>query len=215
MTPDQLRELLPLYALGVLDDDEARAVEQAITADPTLATEVAAYREAATDLIVPAAPSAEVETRLMASIGHGRLEQFSARIGKLFDVSVEGARELLGLADRPASWEPQPVPGIFLVHFDGGPAYAAADCGFIRLAPGAVFPHHTHLGEEASIILVGQLRARDGDGERMLAAGDELIMPGGSSHQLEAVGGECIFAARAMNGIEIGGTPMRPPKPEH
>ena len=52
-------------------------------------------------------------------------------MASLFDVTVDRARELLGLIERPASWE-NPVPGIRLVHFDGGPAYAAADCGFVR-----------------------------------------------------------------------------------
>jgi crotonobetainyl-CoA:carnitine CoA-transferase CaiB-like acyl-CoA transferase len=34
---------------------------------------------------------------------------------------------------------------------------AAADCGFIRLSPGAVFPPHNHLGEEAVTILSGRV----------------------------------------------------------
>jgi len=215
MTPDtnHIRELLPLYALGILSGDEERVVEQAIAADPSLAAELASYRDAATAIIEPVTPSAEVKTRLLASIGDGRFEKFSTRLGTLFDVTVDRARELLGLADRSASWE-GPMPGIGLVHFDGGPAFAAADCGFIRLADGARFPLHTHRGEEVSLILSGRLRVIDSNGERMLATGDELVQAEGSSHELVAVGGECMFAARAMNGIEIGGAPARPPKPD-
>jgi putative transcriptional regulator len=219
MTPE-IKELLPLYALGILAPDEEAAVEQAIAADPALASELASYRDAATLLVVPVTPSPAVKTRLMASIGApmpaagaSRFEQFTTRLGKLFDVSVEHARELLGLVDRPASWEAA-MPGIGLVHFDGGPAYAAADCGFVRLEQGATFPRHTHRGEEVSLILSGQLRAVDSAGERIFSAGDELVQAEGSEHELVAVGGECVFAARAMNGIEIGGAPMRPSKPD-
>ncbi|HEU0028978.1 MAG TPA: cupin domain-containing protein, partial [Kofleriaceae bacterium] len=137
----------------------------------------------------------------------GRFERFADRMASLFDVAVDRAREFLGLIERPASWE-GPVPGIGLVHFDGGPAYAAADCGFIRLAAGATFPPHKHRGEEVSLILTGQLRDDTG---RVFGPGDELVQDEGSAHTITAIGDEeCIFAARAMNGIEIAGTPVRP-----
>ena len=217
MTPvSDIRELLPLYALGILTPEETAVVDAAVTGDATLAAELAAYCDATTDLIAPETPTDEVKTRLLASIGDGRFEEYSARMSTLFDVSVDRAREFLGLAERKLSWEVQPVPGIHLVHFDGGPRYAAADCGFIRLAEGATFPLHTHLGEEVSLILSGQIEAIDAEGTRtVLGPGATLTQAEGSTHHLAAIGGECIFAARAMNGIAIGGAPMRPSKPEH
>jgi hypothetical protein len=214
MTPNEIKELLPLYALGILTPDEEAAIDAALLRDAALAEELASYRDAAVALIAPVAPSADVKTRLMASVGEGRFESFSARMAKLYDVTVERARELLGLADRGASWEAA-MPGINLVHFNGGPAYAAADCGFVRLADGAVFPLHAHLGEEVSLILSGQVKSVENGLERVLSAGDELMLAAGTEHHLVAIGGECIFAARAMNGIEIDGAPMRPSKPDH
>src|SRR5688572_14937105 len=107
MTPD-IRELLPLYALGILAPDEERAVEAAIARDSALADELAAFRDAASEMIeisVPVTPSPDVEKRLMASIGGGRFERFAAQLGKVYDVTVERMREILGLAERPASWE--------------------------------------------------------------------------------------------------------------
>ncbi len=220
MTPaEDIRELLPLYALGILTPEETAVVDAAVARDATLAAELAGLCDATTELIVseaPEAPAAEVKTRLLASIGGGRFEDLSDRMSTLFDVTVDRAREFLGLAERSASWEVQPIPGIHLVHFDGGPRYTAADCGFIRMAEGAMFPLHSHLGEEVSLILSGQLEAIDADGVRtVLGPGATLTQAEGSSHQLTAIGGECIFAARAMNGIAIGGAPVRPSKPEH
>ena len=212
MTAD-VRELLPLYALGILEADEAVVVERAIATDPALAAELAAYQQTADALgsaIQPVAPSPDVKQRLLASIGGSRFEQFSARLGKLFDVTVDRARELLGLIERPAS-RVQQIPRISLVHFDGGPAAAAADCGFIRLSPGAVFPPHSHLGEEAVTILSG--RVHDVTNDRMVVAGDDYVQTEGTSHYLVCVGDEeCIFASRAMNGIAVGGTRARPAK---
>ena len=208
----EVRELLPLYALGILESDEATAVERAVAADATLAAELLSYQHT-TDALgaaIQVAPSPEVKHRLFASIGGGRFEPFAARLGKLFDVTLDRARELLGLIERPASWVVQ-IPGLSLVHFDGGPAAAAADCGFIRLSPGAVFPPHTHLGEEVVTILSG--RVHDATNDRVIGPGDDYVQPDGTTHYLVCVGDEdCIYASRAMNGIAVGGSRARPAK---
>lgn len=214
MTPaDDIRELLPLYALGLLEPDELQAVERAVASDPQLAAALAAYQDSTHQLaasIAPIEPSPAVRSRLLASVGGGALERFAQRLGALFDVTVERAREILGLIERPASWEVQ-IPGIALVHFDGGPAFAAADCGFIRLAPGAIFPFHNHLGDEACVVLEGAIF--DATNNRMIEAGDDYFQHAGTQHALVNKGSvDCIFAARAMHGIEVGGAPVRPYK---
>ena len=194
MTKD-VRELLPLYAFGELSADEAAAVERAIEADASLAIELEQYLD-----LAAVAPPADIKARLLASVGSGRFESFGARMAKLLDVSIDRARELLGLIERPASWE-NPVPGVFLIHFEGGPACAAADCGFVRIAPGCKFPWHTHRGEEVSVILGGALRDIDG---KVYRAGDELVQHDGTEHELVALDdAEVIYVARAMNGIEV------------
>jgi putative transcriptional regulator len=194
-----VRELLPLYALGELSADEASAVERAIESDPNLAIELESYLD-----LVAVAPPADIKTRLIASVGGGRFDKLSDRMAKLLDVTIDRARELLGLIERPSSWE-NPVPGVHLIHFEGGPAYAAADCGFVRIEPGCKFPWHTHRGEEVSVILSGALRDHDG---RVLHAGDELVHQQDTEHELTTVGDEdVIYVARAMNGIEV-----RPPQ---
>jgi putative transcriptional regulator len=218
MTGD-VRELLPLYALGILETDEANAVERAIAVDAALAAELASYHhttEALGTVVQPVAPSPAVKQRLMASIGGGRFEAFSARMARMFDVTVDRARELLGLIERPASWIPQVVPGISFVDFEGGPAAAAADCGFVRLAPGAIFPPHTHIGEEMTTILSG--RVHDPVNDRTIGPGEDYLRLPGTSHYLVCIGDEdCIYASRAMDGIAIGGNrvqPTRASKPE-
>jgi mannose-6-phosphate isomerase-like protein (cupin superfamily) len=212
MTPaDDIRELLPLYALGILEPDEHRSVERALATDPALAEELLAFQDVASQLVLPLEPSPAVKARLLASVGGGRLERFAQRMGELFDVTVDRARELLGLIERPLSWEAQ-APGIALVHFDGGPAYAAADCGFIRLAPGAIFPFHKHLGDETCVVIEGAIY--DPTNNRLLDAGDDYFQPAGTEHALINKGSvDCIFAARAMHGIEVAGATVRPGKP--
>jgi hypothetical protein len=121
MTRD-IRELLPLYAIGSLTEDEAADVERAVATDRALAAELDSY----IGLILPVTPSPDVKARLLASVGGGRFERFVDRMTSLFDVSVDRARELLALVERPASWE-HPIPGVSLNHIKGGPACANAD----------------------------------------------------------------------------------------
>jgi len=209
---DDLTALLPLYALGVLAPDEVARVEAALAADPALAAEVASYHDGLPALVVPVAPPPDIFARLQASIGAGPLDRFAARLASLFDVTLDRARELLGLTERPASWE-RPIPGfgLELVHFGGGPAWAAADCGFVRLAPGTPFPLHTHAGEEVSLILAGALQDRQSG--QHYGPGDEIVRERGTTHDVISVGPEaCVYAARALDGIEIAGVAMRPPK---
>jgi hypothetical protein len=210
-TADDIRELLPLYALGILEPDELVSVEQAVAKDPRLAAELVAYQDTANQIAAPIEPSPDVKARLLASVGGGVFERFAQRLGALYDVTVDRAREILGLIERPASWELQ-VPGISLVHFNSGPAFAAADCGFVRLAPGAIFPFHKHLGDEACVVLEGALY--DATHNRMIEAGDDYFLPAGTQHALVNKGTvDCIFAARAMHGIEVAGATVRPYKP--
>jgi quercetin dioxygenase-like cupin family protein len=65
-----------------------------------------------------------------------------------------------------------------------------------------------------SLILSGAVQTTVDGVERVISAGETLVMTQGSAHELTAVGGECIFAARAQDGIEIGGVAIRPPKPD-
>ena len=206
MMVEDVKDLLPLYALGALSPGEAQIVERAVAADPALAAELAQLQAAAEIMVAPVAPPSHVKSRLLASIGLGRFEAFAPRMATLFDVSIERARELLALVERPASWEPR-APGIELVHFDGGLLAANADCGFVRMAPGAVFPPHVHAGEETSLVIAGRIHDRG----RILVPGDELVEPArGPEHVVRTEGDEpCIYAARAFDGIEIFGVRVK------
>lgn len=205
---DDIRDLLPLYATGVLDAAERQVVDRAVATDPALAAELAAQELSASQLILPEVPSPEVKARLLASAGGGPFDSHASRMAAMLDISLDRARELLGLVERKASWEPQ-IPGISLVHFVGGPAYLEADCGFIRIGVGATFPPHTHMGEELSLVLSG--RMRDGVTGRVYGPGDELLQSISTTHHLTCEGDEpCVYVARAMNGITVMGTPVRP-----
>lgn len=204
-TPDELSALLALHALDALDADDAARVEAAVAAAPALRHELDALRAAAAALpsALPVAPApASVRARLDASIDAmtrpGRLDRFATRLADLFDVTVDKARMLLGWIDDPARWEAF-APGAALMHLPAGPAWAGADCGFVRLEPGATFPWHHHDGEEVTVVMQG--RGRDADGS-LLVPGDEVVLGAASEHDFTAEGGAgdepYLFAVRVL-----------------
>ena len=81
-----IRELLPLYALGILDATEATIVERAVAADPSLSAELVSYQQAAERLVglivAPVEPPADVKARLLVSAGRGKWERFATRFGQ-------------------------------------------------------------------------------------------------------------------------------------
>jgi quercetin dioxygenase-like cupin family protein len=198
MTPD-VRELLPLYVLGLLEPEQVTVVEQAVRRDPALAAELASYDAAAARLIegvAPVAPPPAIRDRLLASIGGGRFERFVQRMTEIYDVAVDRARELLGLIEDPKTYE-EAFPGfagVNLIHFAGGQAAAGADCGFILMPPGGEFPWHRHDGEELVLVLQGEMIDVDGTVYR---PGEEDHKPPASEHSFTAGTAEpLIFAAR-------------------
>ncbi len=206
------RELLPLYALGILDSEEAALVERTIARDPVLAAELVSLQDVAAQMIAapsPVEPNPDVKLQLMASIGGGRFEKYASRTAKLFDVSVERAQEILALAERKTSWvEPIPGIGITLIHFTGGQKYATADCGFVRIAAGATFPPHTHLGDEYTLVLAGTLI--DHTNGRTLGPGDEVhLTKGETPHHISSGGDEVIILTLETEGIVLVGTTGR------
>jgi anti-sigma factor ChrR (cupin superfamily) len=88
--------------------------------------------------------------------GPERFAPFFAALSRLFDLPVAAIEALLARIDDARAWEAS-VPGVKLIDFTGGPRVAGADAGLVRLAPGAGFPRHRHLGHETTIVLEGTL----------------------------------------------------------
>lgn len=198
-----MREWIALHAIGSLEGDEAALVEAALAADPQLAQEFAELRETVHS-VAAWAPQVELaphgEARLMASVGAGQYDRFAAQISRLYDFSLERAREVLGCIEAPAAWE-RLVANVDVIHFAAGPRCAGADCGAVRIRAGGVFPMHSHLGEEMSVIVAGVVR--DSGGARHVP-GSEILQQPGTSHELAVEGnGDVILFARAFNGIQL------------
>jgi putative transcriptional regulator len=153
-------ELLPEFVLGTLPEAEAREVEAALAGSPALRQELDRVTEAlagAALALDPVAPPERARQRLMKALdGPERFAPFFAELARLVDLSVEAVKGVLARVDDPGAWL-DALPGVRLFDFAAGPALGTVDAGFVRLAPGASFPKHRHLGDEVAMVLEGQM----------------------------------------------------------
>ena len=149
----------------------------------------------------PAPAPAPAFLRLAATLSAPteRLAPFAARLSALMDVGQDTARSYLARIFDPSAWQPL-MPDVDAVHLEGGPATAGSDVGFVRIAPGGVFPDHEHLGDERVLVLQG--RVLDSSGEES-GPGDATHLGPGSAHGLRCVSKEPLVYAVVVGGIRM------------
>jgi quercetin dioxygenase-like cupin family protein len=67
----------------------------------------------------------------------------------------------------------------------------------ITLAQGAVVPEHFHPNEQIATVLSGRLRFTLGDDERVVGAGESVLIAGGVPHAVEALEDSVVLDAFA------------------
>ena len=177
------------YALGTLPELDREALERELAADAGLRAalvEVQSTLDVLDDGQPPVTPPASVADRLMSSVaGSGGYDAYVDRVADLFDLAKSRARDILShlrnVTDEP--WIPGDLPGIRLLHFDGGDRVAALDCGLVRLDAGVAFPNHRHLADEWALMLEGEII--EDSGARFLP-GDVVFKAAGTSHGFSA-----------------------------
>lgn len=107
-----------------------------------------------TDL--PAAtPSAGLRERLLAAARpEDRLARYADPICALLGIERSEALALLARIDDPSAWFDL-MPGIQLLPAPAGTRARGALRGFVRVRAGTEFPEHSHLGDEAVMIMQG------------------------------------------------------------
>lgn len=163
--------------------------------------------EALSVLVPPAkAPPQLLRERLLATVARPRL-RYAPLFAKLTDLFDLGDTDLAALFERaatPEAWTETPISGTRLMHLRGGPRVAGADNGLVRLAAGARFPLHRHLGQERVLVLEGGYR--DEQDGRLYLPGDWHEMQPGASHAYVALAErELLFAVSVVAGVDVEG----------
>jgi putative transcriptional regulator len=205
---------IPDLVTGALDGATRAAVEVHLEHCDRCAGEVVAATEALSSVamsIPPERPHPSVFTNVLASIAvneprgeartaSDRFADLVDRLVELFDLTRERVKTLLELVDEPAAWRRGAADGITLIDFRGGTRVAGADAGFVRLAPGATFPYHRHIGGEVVLVLEGGFVDEDGT---VVRRGDTQEFAAGTSHFFVAHPEGCVFAAVIWDGLDF------------
>lgn len=164
-------------------------------------------RAALAQLHPPAkAPPQLLRERLLNAVARPRLRfaPLYGALSELFDLGDTDLASLFERADDAAAWVGSPIPGTRLLHLQGGPRVAHADNGLVRIAAGARFPQHRHLGLERVLVLDGGYR--DEPSGRLYAAGDWHEMDANTEHAYTALEGrELLLAVSVLSGVEVEG----------
>lgn len=183
---EELREQLSLYALELLDREEASAVEKHLAGGCAVcAEEVAAIRIAVSGLgteLPLVAPPASLRERVLAA---ARGPQSARQAWKAWTDSDEGG--LLVVRQHEGAWETV-APGVTArrLYVDRG---RDAVTMMIRMEPGARWVPHRHAGPEQCFVLEGDLF----DGESTFYAGDFQCAAAGSVHGSQSTQNGCLL----------------------
>lgn len=195
------------YVLGILDRDTTKKLERELETDSRLQTELIEVQSALNSVAdgeETMHPSPQLRNRVLRSVDPTtRFQGFVPRLAHLFDLGNDRIQKILVQADTaPAEpWVFSGIPGVYFLHFDGGPRVASADCGLVHLEPGAVFPAHRHGGDEWSFILHGRQLEDD---VSIFEPGDIVHKAPGSQHAFQPLGNEpLVFAVALHSGFEL------------
>jgi putative transcriptional regulator len=180
MNLDHVRELAALQALGALEGDDARELASLLADCDCLRNEIAAFNDVAAALAqalpATARPSPELKEKILRRIDAGA--DAERRLAELSRTLPPRSAGYSFLAQAEAGeWQSLPVPGAFykLLSIDRDRRLAVA---LGKLAPGARYPAHRHLGPEDVYMLSGDLHI----GDQVLHAGDYHHAEAGTSH---------------------------------
>jgi quercetin dioxygenase-like cupin family protein len=159
-----------------------------------------------------ATPSAGLRSRLLAEIAvpRRRFAPLFDALSDLFDLGDDELGALFERAASPSEWHVAPLPQVRLLHLAGGPRVNMADSGLVRLAAGARFPPHKHLGQERVLVLQGGYK--DEASSRVYLPGDLHEMPEGSTHAYVALPErELLLAVSVVGGVDVEGVGVLTP----
>lgn len=161
--------LAALDALGLLDEAERLALEQASAASPALRQERQDLNDVAAALpqtMRLETPSPSVRERIVAHAANGTKPESRA--------SRSAVSEALHFIASDEGWQPHPIPGITVKVLAVDKATGVATL-LIKAAPGTTYPAHHHSGSEGCYVIDGEVLVagrRIGPGDFHLADAD-------------------------------------------
>ncbi len=150
------------------------------------------------DAVADAAQMSRTRARLLANLAsEARFAPFYAELCRHFALALDALRGVLQKIDDRSSWQAAPIPGVGFFHFAPGAGSGFAEAGIVKLAKGARFPMHQHLGDEVNFVLEGTLI----DGGISYGPGSAIVRAAGTSHDYSAGSARDLVLVAGHNGI--------------
>ena len=173
---DEIREQVSLYALGALNQHEARAFEEHLAEGCEACEDELRSFEEVTSALAFASPAVAPPTGARAKLVEQLAQNGSARkAAAIFDAL--GEQDFLIVREDQGSWQ-ELSEGIFIkpLFVDRGRGTMTS---LYKFLPGAQVPSHPHTGIEECYVLAGDFEAANGE---VLGPGDYTCAPAGSFH---------------------------------
>jgi quercetin dioxygenase-like cupin family protein len=180
-------ELVPLYALDLLDGEERLWVESQIVDDPDLELELAEYQTAVSNIAYSAPPvtmAADLKDRLFDRLDLEPVETLppppAPKLPQIPDFFTVRSSQI--------KWRSHPrCRGVQIasLYIDRDRREAAS---MVKAEPGVLYPRHRHAGIEEIYMLEGELMI----GTDVYGVGDYIRSHPGSMHAPETTTG-CMF----------------------
>ena len=187
---EQIRDVLPLYALGLLDADEARLVDEHLLTGCAARCELREFREVAGQ--IPYAfrsvmPPPRVREKLLASITPKSNTGLEQPLPGIFVIKKDAG-----------DWRKTPFAGVTykLLYVDKKSRFATS---LLRLEPGAQYPAHRHAGCEQCLVVEGDVRI----GSVAVSKGDFEYALAGTEHGVLTTDNGCVLLIIAHKDDEV------------
>ncbi len=170
--------------------------------------------EALGELTLDVVPTASARSRFWETLSEThRFSDLAARVATHTALDADAVNALLLAVDEPNRFEPNPIPFVSGLHFDGGPGTENAITGIVRIEPGGAFPEHTHLGRETVLVLQGSYH--DLSSGEDVQRGDLVVREAGEPHALKVTSSiPLLYLVVAQVGVQIGDQVLGPDDPD-
>jgi anti-sigma factor ChrR (cupin superfamily) len=196
---DELREQAALYALGLLEPEEARLFAQHLAEGCAVCENEVRTFEAASSLIPLSLrerkPALQLRERLMERIRPARKE--GPQVWKQWQAPPAQAGPVHVVHAGEGGWQPV-TAGVTAkqLYVDAALDYVTM---LVRMAPGSTYPAHRHGGPEQCFVLEGDLRV----GPIVLHAGDYQCAPRDSIHEITSTEQGCLLLIVSSQNDEL------------
>ncbi len=198
-----------LYAMGVLETDQARAFEAHVENCESCRAELEEARWVTAQLAYaaePVTPPPSIKTSLLARIHFTSKEATSLPTERSTESVIQVWKRWQASPSDPVvfveanrgDWHDVGVPGVRVRPLFVDPIEKMVTM-MVHMDPGTSYPPHRHSRGEECYVISGEVKI----GERMLRTGDYQHAAAGSTHTTHATEGGCLLLIRSSQEDEI------------